>query len=123
MMYHIRKVKTASVSTAIQIIKHEYHKRVVVKRMGSAHNKDEVIILWNNAENWITEQTKQIPLFTQEERFISCEQDNSERVRQMRTLFSLSLSGSDSIKTRINHKKTANSNLCRNVWLSLLYYF
>ena len=74
MMYHIRKVKTASDSTAVQIIRYENRKRVVVKHMGSAHNKDEVIILWNNAENWITEQTKQIPIFTQEERFISFEQ-------------------------------------------------
>ena len=74
MMYHIRKVKTASDSTAVQIIKYENRKRVVVKHMGSAHNKDEIIILWNNAENWITEQTKQIPLFAQEERFISFEQ-------------------------------------------------
>jgi transposase len=71
MKYHIRKVKTASDSTAVQIIKYENRKRVIVKHMGSAHNKDEVTILWNNAESWITEQTKQLPLFAQEERFVS----------------------------------------------------
>ena len=76
MKYYIRKVKTTSDSiAAVQIIKYENRKRVVVKHMGFTHNKDEVIIFWNNAERWITEQTKQIPLFTQqEERFISLEQ-------------------------------------------------
>ncbi|MBA4405646.1 hypothetical protein C0389_00045 [bacterium] len=37
--------------------------------------KDEVITLCNNAANWISEQTKQIPLsHQQEERFIPLEQ-------------------------------------------------
>ena len=42
--------------------------------MGSALNKEEIIILCDNAAKWIAEQTKQIPLFPQEERFISLEQ-------------------------------------------------
>ena len=74
MEYHIRKVKTASGSIAVQVIKYKNRKRVIVKHVGSAHNKDEVIILWGNAAKWISEQTKQIPLFPQEERFISIEQ-------------------------------------------------
>lgn len=74
MKYHIRKIKTASNSIAVQVIKYENRKRVVVKHIGSAHNKDEILILLDNANNWITEQTKQIPLFPQEERFIPLEQ-------------------------------------------------
>jgi hypothetical protein len=51
MKYYIRKVKTTSDSiAAVQIIKYENRKRVVVKHMGFTHNKDEVIIFWNNAE-------------------------------------------------------------------------
>jgi len=74
MKYHIRKIRTGSNSIAVQVIKYEKRKRVVVKHIGSAHNKDEVIILSNNAAKWITKQTKQIFLFPQEERFIPLDQ-------------------------------------------------
>ena len=75
MKYHIRKVITSSKATAVQVIKYEKRKRVVVKHIGSAHNKDEVMTLCHNAANWISEQTKQIPLFNlQEKRFIPLEQ-------------------------------------------------
>lgn len=74
MKYHIRKVRTGSDSIAVQVIKYENRRRVIVKHIGSARNKDEVILLWDNAANWIAEQTKQIPLFPQEEGFISLEQ-------------------------------------------------
>lgn len=74
MHYHIRKIKTGSNSIAVQIIKYENRKRVVLKHVGSAHNKDEIIILLDNAAKWIAEQTKQILLFPQEERFVPLEQ-------------------------------------------------
>ena len=74
MSYYVRKVKTGSKATAVQIIKYENRKRVVVKHIGSAHNEDEVTILCNNAAKWISEQTKQIPMFVEEERFIPIEQ-------------------------------------------------
>jgi len=73
MKYHICKVRTGSDSIAVQVIKYENRRRVIVKHIGSARNKDEVILLWDNAANWIAEQTKQIPLFPQEEGFISLE--------------------------------------------------
>lgn len=63
MKYHIRKIKTASNGIAVQVIKYEKRKRVVVKHIGTSHNKDEVIILSNNAAKWIDEQIKQISLF------------------------------------------------------------
>lgn len=75
MSYHIRKVKTGSKAIAVQVIKYENRKRLVIKHIGSAHNKDEVITLCNNAANWVSEQTKQIPLFHhQGESFIPLEQ-------------------------------------------------
>jgi len=74
MSYHIRKVKTGSKAIAVQVVKYENRKRVVVKHIGSAHNEDEIIILFDNAANWIAERTKQIPMFIQEERFIPIEQ-------------------------------------------------
>lgn len=58
MKYHIRKIKTGSGNIAVQVIKYENRKRIVVKHIGSAHNKDEVTILLNNAATWIDEQTK-----------------------------------------------------------------
>lgn len=58
----------------MQVIKYENRKLTVVKHIGSVHNKDDVAILWDNAAKWIAEQTKQMPLFPQEERFISLEQ-------------------------------------------------
>ena len=75
MKYHIRKVKTGSDSIAVQVIKYENRKRVIVKHIGTAHNKDEAIILWDNAAKWIAEQTKQfflfIPISSTKERGIS----------------------------------------------------
>ncbi|MGB6067885.1 MAG: IS1634 family transposase, partial [Desulfomonilaceae bacterium] len=58
----------------MQVIKYEGRKRMVIKHMGSAHNKDEVIRLWGNAEKWIAEQTKQMPLFPNEEGSTSIEE-------------------------------------------------
>lgn len=75
MSYYIRKIKTASKAIAVQVIKYENRKRVILKHIGSAHNKEEVHTLCNNAANWITKQTKQISLFhQQEEHFIPIEQ-------------------------------------------------
>ena len=39
MVFHIRKIKTASKSTAVQIVKYENRRRVVIKHIGSADNK------------------------------------------------------------------------------------
>ncbi len=74
MTYHIRKVKTASDSTAVQVENYVNRKRIVVKYIDSAHNKDEEKILWDNAEKWIAEETKQISLSPKEKRYILPEQ-------------------------------------------------
>ena len=74
MSYHVRKVKTGSEATAVQVVKYINRKRIVVKHFGSAHNKEQESIRWNNALRWISEQTKQIDFFEQGEQFISLEQ-------------------------------------------------
>jgi len=74
MKYHIRKVKTNSDSIAVQIIGYKNRKREVIKHIGSARNKAQVTILYDIASKWIAEQTKQIPLFEQEQSFITLEQ-------------------------------------------------
>ena len=74
MKFHIRKVKTGSKHIALQVIKYEKRKRIVVKHIGTAHNNDQVMIHWDKAVKWIAEQTKQIPLFAQDERSISLQE-------------------------------------------------
>ncbi|KAF0151336.1 MAG: transposase IS4 family protein [Ignavibacteria bacterium] len=74
MSYYVRKVKTGSKAIAIQVIKYVKRNRIIVKHFGSAHNKEEVSTLCNIAARWISEQTKQISLFQEEEQIISLEQ-------------------------------------------------
>jgi hypothetical protein len=71
MNYHIRKIKTGSNNIAVQMIKYQNRKRVVVKHICSADNKEGITLLVNNASEWIAEQTKQILLFPEDESFIS----------------------------------------------------
>jgi transposase len=45
----IRKIRTASGATAIQIVRYEHGKRIVVKHIGSAHTDDELAVLRQKA--------------------------------------------------------------------------
>lgn len=62
-MYYIRKTKTASLATAIQIVKYVNRKIEVIKHVGSAHNVSEEQALTEVAKNWIEQATKQSSLF------------------------------------------------------------
>lgn len=46
----IRKVRTGSGATAVQIIKYVKRKRIVVRHIGSANTQDELTVLWQEAE-------------------------------------------------------------------------
>lgn len=46
----IRKVRTGSGATAVQIIKYVKRKRVVVRHIGSANTDNELTVLWREAE-------------------------------------------------------------------------
>ncbi|MEK7173029.1 MAG: IS1634 family transposase [Patescibacteria group bacterium] len=65
-MYHIRTTKTASGAIAVQIVRYENRKLIVVKHIGSGHTADEILGLRHYAEKWILEFSKQQGLFDEE---------------------------------------------------------
>ena len=62
-MYSTRTTKTASGATAVQIVKYEHRKKIVVKHIGSAHTDDELLSLKQSAFIWIEKESQQPPLF------------------------------------------------------------
>lgn len=65
-MYHIRTTQTASSKTAIQVVRYEKRKTIVVKHVGSAGNPEEVLLLKRLARKWIETKTLQGRLFPDE---------------------------------------------------------
>ena len=59
----IRTVKTASGATAVQIIRYENKKRIVVRHIGSAHTDDELTVLRHEAELIREQLSPQLSLF------------------------------------------------------------
>jgi len=64
-MFHIRTTKTSSGKTAVQVVRYEKRKMVVVKHLGSAHDKEEIQSLKESASRWIEKANKQPSLFSQ----------------------------------------------------------
>lgn len=62
-MLHVRLVKTSSGATAVQVIRYQERKRVIVKHVGSAHTPPELAVLKKTAGRWIDRYTRQQPLF------------------------------------------------------------
>lgn len=58
-MFYIRTTKTASGSTAVQVVRYENRKKVIVVHIGSAHTSRELALLKQNAAAWIEKTTKQ----------------------------------------------------------------
>ncbi len=54
-MLHIRTTKTASASTAVQIVRYDGKRTIVVKHFGSAKTQEEIKLLKEAAANFITE--------------------------------------------------------------------
>lgn len=65
-MLSIRKTKTASSSTSVQIVYYKNRKVVVVKHIGSGSSNEEVELLIRKAKSWIEEKSLQIELFSAE---------------------------------------------------------
>ena len=65
-MFYLRTTKTASGATAVQIVRYNYRKRIVVKHIGSAHTPEEIIFLKETARNWIEQETRQQRLFRED---------------------------------------------------------
>ena len=62
-MYSVRKVKTKSGATAIQVVQYVGHRSIVAKHIGSGKDEVEVTILRQRAFEWIEEQSAQFLLF------------------------------------------------------------
>lgn len=63
-MPSIRKTKTASGSTAVQVVRYKQRRVVVLKHLGSGKTSGEVDALVASAQLWIEEYNKQPPLFS-----------------------------------------------------------
>jgi len=59
----IRKVYTASGSVAVQIIRYDSGRRIIVKHVGSAKTDDELAVLYQQAEQLREQLSQQLPLF------------------------------------------------------------
>ena len=62
-MLRIRKVKTKSGSTALQVVQYRGHRARIVKHIGSARDEIERDLLINKAQEWIEKYTQQPNLF------------------------------------------------------------
>lgn len=66
-MFHIRTTKTSTGNIAIQIVRYQKRKMIIVKHMGSAHNDKELHALKKTAALWIEKTNKQSSLFSDTE--------------------------------------------------------
>ena len=62
-MFHIRTIKTSSGNTAVQVVRYKKRKRIIVKHIGSARNKNQLERLKEEGRMWIERVTKQQTLF------------------------------------------------------------
>ncbi len=62
-MYSIRTTKTGSGATAVQVVRYERRKKIVVRHIGSAHDSKELASLKQIAREWIEKESGQPSLF------------------------------------------------------------
>jgi len=62
-MYRIRTTKTSSAATAVQVVMYIDRKVKVLAHIGSAHNKEELLLLKKYAADWIKKNSRQQSLF------------------------------------------------------------
>lgn len=67
-MFYVRSTSTKSGATAVQVVKYISRKTVVVKHIGSAHNKKDVKLLKITARQWIENKSDQMRLFVQRDK-------------------------------------------------------
>lgn len=65
-MLRVRKVKTKSGSTAIQVVQYLGHRVKIAKHIGSAKDDFDLSILKDKAYQWINDYTKQASLFPEQ---------------------------------------------------------
>ncbi|WP_434980276.1 IS1634 family transposase [Daejeonia sp. YH14] len=62
----IRVVKTASKARAVQVVRYQNNKRIVLQHIGSAHNDADLEELMMIAEEWIKDYSGQLSIFPDE---------------------------------------------------------
>lgn len=62
-MVKVRVVKTASKAKAVQAIRYQNNKRIIVQHFGSAHNEQELDELLLVANDWVRKFSGQLPIF------------------------------------------------------------
>ena len=62
----IRVVKTASKASAVQVVRYQNNKRIIVQHIGSAHNDTELEKLKLSAQEWIKDYSSQLSVFPDE---------------------------------------------------------
>lgn len=62
----IRVVKTASKASAVQVVRYQNNKRVILQHVGSAHNVEDLNELILIAEEWIKDFSNQLSIFPDE---------------------------------------------------------
>lgn len=67
-MPSIRKTKTSSGATAVQVVRYKKRKVVVMKHIGSGRTEEELAALVESATSWIAQKTQQQSLFAKEPR-------------------------------------------------------
>lgn len=65
----VRTTKTGSGATAIQVVRYEYGKTVVIKHFGSSKDPQKILCLKEAAFDWITKTTHQQSFFPKEPTF------------------------------------------------------
>lgn len=65
-MFYVRSVKTASASTAVQVVKYAGKRTIVVKHIGSGKTKEEIFLLKKEASDWIKEALHLQTLFPED---------------------------------------------------------
>jgi hypothetical protein len=61
-MFYIRTTKTSSGSIAVQIVRYENRKKIIVTHIGSARTSKEILSLKQTAVVWIEKKSKQSSL-------------------------------------------------------------
>lgn len=76
-MFNVRTTKTASSKTAVQVVLREDHQTKIIRHVGTAQNKEDLVNLLKYAHQFVREQNRTIPLFEEEKdnnhHFISVE--------------------------------------------------
>jgi transposase len=62
----IRVIKTASKAKAVQVVRYQNNKRVILQHIGSAHTEAALNDLLLNAEEWIKSFSEQLTIFPEE---------------------------------------------------------